>query len=84
MLCAGETCVALFRAATDAPKPPPARDTISMRHLAFRTDRAGFEAAQATLRSRGLEWEFEDHGVCHSVYFPDPDGHRIEVTTYEL
>ena len=25
-----------------------------------------------------------DHGACHSVYFDDPDGHQIELTTYEV
>ena len=83
MLCAGETCVALF-AAEGHPKPPPGRDTIAMRHLAFRTDREGFEAAQRELGARGIEFEFEDHGIWHSIYLHDPDGHGVEVTTYEL
>ena len=26
----------------------------------------------------------EDHGVAHSLYFADPDGHRLELTTYEI
>lgn len=25
-----------------------------------------------------------DHGLSHSVYFTDPDGNRIELTTYDL
>jgi ketosteroid isomerase-like protein len=25
-----------------------------------------------------------DHETAHSVYFQDPDGHRLEITTYEL
>ena len=83
MLCVGETCVALFRAA-DRPKPPPGPDTLSMRHFAFRTDRRGFESAQVALQQRGIEYEFADHEICHSIYLRDPDGHRIEITTYEL
>jgi catechol 2,3-dioxygenase-like lactoylglutathione lyase family enzyme len=82
MVCAGETCVALFPVEGN-PAPPPGRDVISMRHLAFRTDRAGFERAQAELRQRGIDFEFIDHETAHSIYFEDPDGHRLEITTYE-
>jgi catechol 2,3-dioxygenase-like lactoylglutathione lyase family enzyme len=83
MVCAGETCVALFAADGD-PSPPPGREVLSMRHLAFRVDRAGFERAQEELREREIEFSFEDHDIARSVYFLDPDGHRLELTTYEL
>jgi catechol 2,3-dioxygenase len=53
-------------------------------HVAFRVDRRAFEAAQETLDARGIEFRFSDHGVCHSVYFDDPDGHQIELTTYDV
>jgi catechol-2,3-dioxygenase len=26
----------------------------------------------------------QDHGVSHSIYFEDPDGVELELTTYEL
>jgi catechol 2,3-dioxygenase-like lactoylglutathione lyase family enzyme len=84
MMCAGDTCVALFEVEADAPHPPPGRDTIAMRHLAFRSDRTGFGRAQDELRERGIEFELMDHETAHSVYFEDPDGHRLEITTYEL
>jgi catechol-2,3-dioxygenase len=32
----------------------------------------------------GIPFEFSDHGIAHSVYISDPDGHRIEITTYEV
>ena len=38
----------------------------------------------ARFRDRGIDFEFEDHGPCHSVYISDPDGHTIEITTYDL
>ena len=25
-----------------------------------------------------------DHGVAHSLYFVDPDGNRLELTTYDV
>jgi catechol 2,3-dioxygenase-like lactoylglutathione lyase family enzyme len=83
MMCAGETCVALF-SRQGAPEPAPGRGAVAMRHLAFRVDRPGFERAQAELRERGIGFESMDHETAHSIYFADPDGHRLEITTYEL
>jgi catechol 2,3-dioxygenase-like lactoylglutathione lyase family enzyme len=83
MVCAGDTCVALFPVEGET-KPPPGRDVLAMRHLAFRTHRDGFMRAQAELRERGIDFEFMDHETAHSIYFTDPDGHRLEITTYEL
>lgn len=82
MVCAGDTCVALF-AVEGEPQAPPGRDALAMRHLAFRVDRPGFERAQEELRDRGIAFEFMDHETAHSIYFTDPDGHRLEITTYE-
>jgi catechol 2,3-dioxygenase-like lactoylglutathione lyase family enzyme len=84
MLFIGETGLALFPAQTDQPKPPPGSDTISMRHLAFRTDRQSFEGAQTHLRAQGIPYTFQDHDISHSIYFKDPDGHALEITTYDF
>jgi len=59
---------------------PPA---IRVLHIAFRLDRAGFETAREALAERGVDARFSDHGISHSVYLNDPDGHQIELTTYE-
>jgi catechol 2,3-dioxygenase-like lactoylglutathione lyase family enzyme len=53
-------------------------------HVAFRVDREAFEAARADLSERGIATSFSDHGASHSIYFADPDGHRLELTTYEV
>jgi len=53
-------------------------------HVAFRVDRESFETAQKTLERREIDFRFSDHGICHSIYFEDPDGHEIELTTYEV
>ena len=84
VVCAGDTCVALFPVGTEHPQPPPPRDTLTMRHLAFRVDRDNFARAQAALRERGIAFTAEDHTAALSIYFTDPDGHRLEITTYDL
>jgi catechol 2,3-dioxygenase-like lactoylglutathione lyase family enzyme len=61
-----------------------AHDEIRMLHLALRADRKNYLAAQEELKRRGIDFEFEDHQISHSIYFCDPDGHKLEITTYEL
>ena len=53
-------------------------------HVAFRIGREAFETAQAALKQRGIEFRFSDHGICHSIYFDDPDGHQVELATYDV
>jgi catechol 2,3-dioxygenase-like lactoylglutathione lyase family enzyme len=85
MMYAGETSLALFPAATANPKAAPDRhDSLTMRHLAFQVDRENFLRAQAELRGLGIPFSFEDHQISHSIYLNDPDGHEIELTTYQL
>jgi catechol 2,3-dioxygenase-like lactoylglutathione lyase family enzyme len=76
------TGIALFPASHEA-KTSGHRE-IRMLHLAFRADRENFLAAQRELEKRGIEFEFQDHEISHSIYFRDPDGHQLEITTYEL
>lgn len=54
-------------------------------HLAFRAATYGdFQAAQTELQSRGVSFQFQDHEISHSIYFFDPDGFLLEITTYDL
>ena len=57
---------------------------VRVLHFAFRASRKEFLAAQAELRQRGIDFEFQDHDISHSIYFYDPDDHELEITTYEL
>jgi catechol-2,3-dioxygenase len=41
-------------------------------------------AAQQELKTRGVAFEFQDHEISESIYFQDPDGHELEITTYEV
>ena len=77
----GDTSVAFFP--TDDPEVllPPG---LPIHHLAFRLDRANFKTAQEALRQKGIEFEFQEHKIVHSIYFYDPDGHLIELMTYDL
>jgi catechol 2,3-dioxygenase len=84
MLCAGDTCLALFESSVSAPSSAPEDGQLVMRHVAFRVGRTAFEEARTELVSRGLDFVFQDHEIAHSIYFRDPDGHELELTTYEL
>ncbi len=81
MMCARNTCIAIFPLTGDA---APATSGTRVLHVAFRADRATFEQAQTDLRSRGIAFDFQDHEIAHSIYFRDPDGHKLEITTYEV
>ena len=83
----GTTAIALFPRRTredPASSNPGQANEADMLHLALRADRKNFLAAQEELKRRGIEFEFQDHEISHSIYFRNPDGHRLEITTYEL
>ena len=80
----GTTAIALFPPRSSARSSSTSQTAIRMLHLAFRADRKNFLAAQEELKRRGIEFEFQDHEISHSIYFRDPDGHQLEITTYEL
>jgi catechol 2,3-dioxygenase-like lactoylglutathione lyase family enzyme len=76
----GTTALALFPAKSSE----PANGGVRMLHLAMRANRINFLAAQDELKRRGVKFDFQDHEISHSIYFHDPDGHILEITTYEL
>ena len=78
----GTTALALFPVRSKSNSNVTA--DVRMLHLAFRANRENFLAAQEELKSRGIKFEFQDHEISHSIYFRDPDGHQLEITTYEL
>jgi catechol 2,3-dioxygenase len=80
----GTTSIARFPVRSESPKAPPTSDTLTMWHLASRACRAQFEATHYVLARRGLAHDTADHGIAHSVYFDDPDRHRLEITTCEV
>jgi catechol 2,3-dioxygenase len=80
----GTTSLALFPVEGPNPRPRPGRDVLTMRHVAFRASRRNFEQALAALQARGITPEIQDHQISRSLYFNDPDGHEIEITTYDV
>jgi catechol 2,3-dioxygenase-like lactoylglutathione lyase family enzyme len=78
----GNTAIALFPADQE-PKTSAQRE-IRMLHLAFRANHKNFRTAQRELETHGIKFEFQDHEIAHSIYFRDPDGHQLEITTYEV
>jgi catechol 2,3-dioxygenase-like lactoylglutathione lyase family enzyme len=90
----GTTSLALFPvrsaerptplAAVASAKAASGRGEVGMLHLALRANRNSFLSAQEELKRLGIKFEFQDHEIAHSIYFRDPDGHKLEITTYEL
>ena len=59
-------------------------NAIAITHVAFRTDATGFAAAQAELQKLGVAFDPpEDTAIAYSLFILDPDGHQIEITTYD-
>lgn len=83
-LQAGASGLALFPHGRKAAQASLRDGAPTFRHLAFRADRGEFERARRRLAELGIETEFEDHEVSHSIYFDDPDGLHLEITTYEI
>jgi catechol-2,3-dioxygenase len=79
-----DAAIALFPAAEEVGSVSAERAAVRTLHFAFRTDRENFLRAQDELKKRAIPFEFQDHEISHSIYFHDPDGHQIEITTYEL
>jgi catechol 2,3-dioxygenase-like lactoylglutathione lyase family enzyme len=85
MLCAEDSCLALFQTESKAPISRLDHQTIpQIWHVAFKVDRQAFNEAQRRLDELGILFRFADHDICHSIYLLDPDGHQIELVTYEI
>jgi catechol 2,3-dioxygenase-like lactoylglutathione lyase family enzyme len=81
MLRLGSTFLTLF---PQKDGEPPSADGRAW-HLAFRAPTyADFRTAQTDLQARGIPFQFDDHQICHSIYFFDPDNFLLEITTYDL
>lgn len=74
----GGTKLALFQG-----EPQGSRATAGFHRVAFRVDAGTFVGFVRRLAEDGQDHRVVDHRLAWSVYFSDPYGHRLEVTTYE-
>ena len=80
-MLAGQSGIALFPARKNKDGTPVAKDLQKGDHFAFRVDNKNFEAAQKKFKTLGIDFQFQDHYYFHSIYFLDPDGYQLELTT---
>jgi catechol 2,3-dioxygenase-like lactoylglutathione lyase family enzyme len=83
-MLAGDSGLALFPADAIPGDGGSGMADIRVAHVAFRVDREQFDRAREGLPEAGVELRFEDHGNVHSLYFQDPDGHKLELATYDV
>ncbi|MBC8144599.1 MAG: VOC family protein [bacterium] len=83
----GNTKLALFVGAPQASRP-----TVGFHRVAFRVDGASYVEFLQTLDQLALIDRHEqpvtiesvvDHSLSFSIYFSDPYGHNLELTTYD-
>ncbi len=83
----GHTKLALFEG-----QPPGSRPTVGFHRVAFRVEAGDFMDFLQRLKERPLKDHHGaevtsdavvDHHKAYSIYFSDPYGHELEVTTYE-
>lgn len=83
----GGTRLALFRG-----EPEPSDQRTNFRRVAFRTSGNGFLQFLDRLDELQLVYDVDkpvrkqdaiDHTLAFSIYFSDPYGHQLEVTTYD-
>ena len=60
---------------------PDTNTPLWVKHISFEVPDLEFlKAAKKRLEEHGVDARGpKDHGICHSVYFEDPDGHRLEM-----
>lgn len=76
------TCIGLFQA--QVPAAERGSEQVGFRHLAFMVGADDLARAQTHFEESAVDFRVEDHGNAHSVYVRDPDGHTVELTTYDV
>jgi catechol-2,3-dioxygenase len=82
MIGRGNIKVGLFLRPNASPQPD-VDATILIQHVAFLVDGDKFSSAHQNLVAKGIQVQGpEDTGIAYSIFFSDPDGHSLEITTY--
>jgi catechol 2,3-dioxygenase-like lactoylglutathione lyase family enzyme len=75
----GKTMMALFQGTAQGERP-----TAGFHRVAFRVDAKGFLAFMDRTKEMKIgPSRIRDHDQAISIYFDDPYGHHLELTTYE-
>jgi catechol-2,3-dioxygenase len=82
MVGRGNIKVGLFLRPNADPQPD-VDSTILIQHVAFLVDGDKFDDVYQNLSGKGVQLEGpDDSGIAYSIFFKDPDGHALEITTY--
>jgi catechol 2,3-dioxygenase-like lactoylglutathione lyase family enzyme len=78
----GDGSYLAFFDVASSPQDAPEITPWWVKHIAFETDSMEkLTAAKARLEAYGVQvLGPKDHDFCQSIYFMDPDGHRLEIT----
>lgn len=78
--------ITVFTNETRAPDAKPVPEAVgSLHHIAFSVSQASFRQAAARLEARGVKHSGPvDRGFMDSLYFRDPLGLRIELSSYRF
>lgn len=78
----GDGSYLAFFDVASSPEDGPEASPWWVKHIAFETESMEkLLAAKARLESHGVQvLGPKDHDFCQSIYFMDPDGHRLEIT----
>ena len=80
-LLAGHTGIAVFPANFEEPVKYQGAKNVKIDHFAFRVCEENFERALEKFKELEIEFHTQNHHYFQSVYFQDPDGHSVELTT---
>ena len=83
-MLAGKSGLALFPVKTPANNHTTPIPQVTMKHFAFNADRENFETAKQKLNLLSISFQYQDHIFFDSIYFYDPDGYLVEITTLKV
>ena len=75
--------LALLQAPGESPFNPPVNQGARASHFAFRANGVAYVGYQNRLDRENVRYDHLIHSDSQSIYFSDPDGYMIEITTYD-
>ena len=83
-MLSGTSGIAIFPAHLDDESMSQKSKHVKLDHFAFNVTNENFMRAQEHLNSLRIAFDFQDHDYFHSIYFRDPDNHKVELTTIKV